>query len=188
MLKHREDEIIGILKGDLAHTAAKKRHEINEANMAYAADINRTMQLVLAAGATGVEDLSAEVATTIFRDALQGHDFPKFEERLPNGKPRLRADGTRLDGLRTVEGRDDLYPSASVAWRIRKILTLLRRKTPIKQFDWEKKRPFRPRIEEMNVPVAEAADISLPAPKRGRPSRALEKLRAAKAKQEVESC
>lgn len=190
--EQNEQNLLDILKGDVASTAetreAERRARIDEENRAYAAAIDETFQLIIKAGGKGPEDLSDAVATKLFRDKLRSFKFPAFEEVLKDGPPRLRPAGDRLDGLRTVEGDNSMYLASSVAWRIAKILKMLRAKTDIPRFSWESgptRNPVRyVDVEEKPETLADVAEIK-PAkkPARGRPTKAAKKLADAKAKQ-----
>jgi len=168
---------------------AERHARIDEENRRYAAKIDEAMQMIVAAGGRTPADLSDIMATRLFRDKLAGFRYPAFEELLPDGTPRLRPAGDRLDGLRPTDEDARVYKASSVEWRVQKILKMLRAKTPsITPFAWEG--GHRDRLSQNYVEpttpetVAETATISLPEPKKGRPSNAAKKLAKAKAKQE----
>jgi hypothetical protein len=195
----KEDALLAMLRGDVASAASVREAEraarIDDENRRYACAIDEAMQLIRAAGAKTPADLSDAMATRLFRDKLAGFRFPAFEEILPNGQPRLRPAGDRLDGLRTVDGDPKTYKASSVEWRISKIMKMLRAKTPsIAAYPWEMKPSggyvatrgeYPQRREEAPVEtIAETAVITMPKKKTaGRPSKVATKLAAAKAKQ-----
>jgi len=194
----KEDNLLALLRGDVVSTAkvreAERHARIDEENRRYAGKIDEAMQMIVAAGGRTPADLSDIMATRLFRDKLAGFRYPAFEELLPDGTPRLRPAGDRLDGLRPTDEDARVYKASSVEWRVYKILKMLRAKTAgIGPYSWENastpkfsNEPPKRYVSGEVTPetVAETAEIKLPEPKKGRPSNAAKKLAKAKAKQE----